>query len=245
MEKLYYAIWKHDGETEAALNARLLGPVREKLTRLGVERLKINVIDEHVAAAPLYTPSVRPQPAATVQFWLNAAHARPPYEAVLQDAAPRIAGWSVVESVVLPNRVAVPDGTRTRGFCQIAFITRLPQMPQEGFLDVWLDSHTANGVATQDTFYYCQNVVLRALTPGAPHWAGIVDECYPIEALTDPHVYWKSGGSDAVRDAHIKTEIDSSHRFIDMRQVNVLMTSEYRFGGWHDADRGWHERTAD
>jgi len=62
MEKLMYAVWRRDDESNDALNGRLLGLVREQLLELGAERLKINVIDERVAHAALYTPALRPSP---------------------------------------------------------------------------------------------------------------------------------------------------------------------------------------
>jgi len=242
MEKLVYALWKSDAETLAAFNEGLLGPVRARLTELGLERLKINIVDEPVAGAPLYPASVRPLPSAMVSFWLNSAHVRRPYEAVLEQAAPRIAGWSVVESTVLPYRGTAGGDARTPGFSQIAFLTRLPLIAPDGFLADWMERHTQIGVETQDTFFYCQNIIVRALTPGAPGWAGIVEECYPIEALTDPLVYWKAGGSEAVGQQNMKREMESCERFLDMSQVNVILTGEYRIGGWRDADRGWAER---
>lgn len=242
MEKLIYALWKSDAESQEDFNHSLMGAARQRLAGLGLDRLKINITDARVAAAALYSPAVRPLPNALVSFWVNSSHVRRPYETVLEDIAPRIAGWSAVESTVLPNSEKVDDGVPTRGFSQIAFLTRLPQVPHEGFLSIWLDSHTQVGVETQDTFYYSQNIFLRALTAGVPAWSGIVEECYPIEALTNQHVYWKSGGSEALLQSNMKREIDSCERFLDMTQVNVLMTSEYRFGGWCDAERGWHQR---
>jgi len=193
------------------------------------------VVDDAVAAgAKMRFETLKPMPCAMVSFWLNAAHAKAPYEAVLQDAAPRIAGYAVSESVVLPIADPTPDGVRIRGFSQIALFQKLPGITREGFLHIWMKDQTVVGPETQDTFYYGQNIVIRALTPGAPPLDGIVDECYPIEAMTDHLVYWKANGSEETYKANLKREMDNVARFLDGDSVSAFISSTYRFGGWSD-----------
>ena len=235
MEKLIYLLWNDAGKKLADFNAELLGPVGRQLVAQGAQRLQIHVVDDAVApGAKLRLEKMRPMPAAVVSFWLNAAHARGPHEAVLEAAAPRIAGYAVAESVVLPIAETYPDGERVHGFSQIALFRKLPGIAYEGFLEIWMRDQTVVGPATQDTFYYGQNIVIRALTVGAPPLDGIVDECYPIEALTDHLVYWKAGGSEEVFQAHLKREMDNVARFLDGDNVSAFVTSTYRFGGWSD-----------
>ncbi len=83
-------------------------------------------------------------------------------------------------------------------------------------------------------FYYGQNIVVRALTNGAPPLDGIVEECYPIAALTDHLVYWRANGSEETFRANLKREMDNVARFIDADSTTVFVTSQYRFGGWTD-----------
>jgi hypothetical protein len=88
MEKLIYLLWKETGTAVADFNAALLGPVQRKLTALGAQRLQMHVVDDAVApGAKLRLETMKPMPAAMVSFWLNAAHARDPYEPVLEEAA--------------------------------------------------------------------------------------------------------------------------------------------------------------
>src|SRR5208337_2418104 len=101
------------------------------------------------------------------------------------------------------------DGVRTRGFSQIAVFRKLPGITREGFLQIWMRDQTKVGAETQDTFYYGQNIVVRALTNGAPPLDGIVEECYPIAALTDPLVYWRANGSQELFRANLKRELDN------------------------------------
>lgn len=234
MEKLIYALWKGP-EDYAASNARLLGPLREKLTALGADRLQFNVVDDTVAAgAGLRQENLRPGPAALVSFWLNSSHIRGPFEKALEAEAPRIAGYAVTESTVLPITDRQPEGARTRGFSQIALIQRPPRVTHEEYLDTWLGSHTQVGVETQSNFYYCQNIVNRVLTAGSPLWASIVEECFPLEGMTDPQVFYDAVGDEAKYQERFTRMMSSCGRFIDVDKIDVMITSEFRFGGWAD-----------
>lgn len=239
MEKLIYAIWKKDDEPYETLNERLLGRAQERLVALGLDRLKINVIDDHVQGATLYSPSLRPPPVAMVSFWINSSYFRRLFEEILSSVASRIAGYSVLESTILPYRTPAPDGQRSNGFSQISFVVKSQDISQERFLDIWLDSHTKVAVETQATHYYTQNIVLRALSPDAPLCHGIVEEGYSIEALTDPLIYWDARGSDERRKQNYDREMASCGRFLDLTQIDVIVTSEHRFGTWHDLSQGW------
>ena len=237
MEKIIYVLWKPDSQPIEQFNAMLLGNVRDRLLSLPVDRLQINIVDEAVAAgAPLRAEPVQPAPTAMVAFWLNAAHERSPVEAILNSIAPRIAGYAVAESTVLPNTETPDADGRVRGFSQLAFLFKLPGITREGYMEIWMRDQTRVGVETQDTFYYCQNIITRVLTPGAPAWDGIVEECYPIEAMTDPLVFWKANGSEEVYKANYAREMANVARFLDLPNVSVLITSAYRPGGWKDAD---------
>ena len=236
MEKLVYVLWTRDGETDETLGRNLVGPVREKLVRAGVERLQVNVSDTAVAAGEgLRQRNIRPAPSALVSFWLNSAHIRAPYENALREVCGRLAGYAVSESTVLPNKETFPDGTRVHGFAQIALIARPPRLTQDAYLDVWLKSHTHVGVETQSNFYYCQNIVCRPLTYDAPPLASIVEERFPIGALADQELFYDAAGNPEKYEKNLKRMMDSCSRFVDFDRIDVMVTSAYRFGGWADA----------
>jgi hypothetical protein len=239
MEKLTYLLWHDAQEPGSAFNNRLLRELSGELQALGAARLSINVVDEAVAAgAHLRQENTRPPPSAQVSFWLNSAHVRAPLETALQAAAPRIAGYAVTESTALPNATVEPDGTRTAGFSQIALITKPPRLTYDGWLEIWLRDQTRIAVETQSTFYYCQNIVNRRLTHGAPDWHAIVEEGFPIGALTDPEIFFAASGDPAKYRANLDRMMQNCHRFLDFDKIDVIMTSEYRFGGWTDLERG-------
>jgi len=239
MEKLTYVLWRDAQESESSFNSRLQRELSAELLALGAARLSVNLVDDAVApGAHLRQENTRPMPSALVSFWLNSSHVRAPLEAALRRAAPRFAGYAVTESTALPNTEPVPEGTRTLGFAQIALITKPPRLTYEGWLEIWLRDQTKVAVETQSTFYYCQNIVNRRLTHGAPDWHAIVEECFPIEALTDPQAYFAAAGDPARYQENLDRMMKNCGRFLDFDKIDVIMTSEYRFGGWTDLDRG-------
>lgn len=233
MEKLVYLIWKGH-EDIGALNQRLLGEARRKLTALGAWRLQINVADDTVApGAVLCQQNLRPGPSAMVAFFVNSSLIRKPFEDVLEDAAPRIGGYAVTESTVLPITEPTPDGTRMHGFSQLAFIQKPPRITREAYLDVWLHSHSKVAVETQSTYYYSQNIVNRVLTAGAPDLLSIVEEGFPLEAMTDPLAFYAASNKAEYEERYDRM-MTSCGRFVDMDKIDVLVTSLFRFGGWFD-----------
>ena len=52
-------------------------------------------------------------------------------------------------------------------------------------------------IETQSTFGYVRNEIVRALTPDAPRWHAIVEENFPLGALTDPAVFYDAAGDPA------------------------------------------------
>ena len=236
MEKLFYALWAPDGVDSATFGAQLLESTGARLRERGAERVKLNSVDAAVApGAHLRQENMQPSVSAVVSFWLNSAHFRAPFEAELQAVAARIAGYVVSESVPIPNVADVPaDGQRTAGFNQIAFLQKPPRLTHGGWLTHWMGHHTMVAVETQSNFYYCQNIVQRPLTHGAPDWHGFVEECFPAEAMTDPQVFFNAAGDPAAFDTNLQRMMDSCHAFIDFDRIDVILASEYRLGGWRD-----------
>ena len=239
MEKLCYAVRRREGEDRRVFNARQLGPVRAELLNLGVQRLKIGVQDTALGPGDSLYPEARNgAPDALVSFWLDSAYRRGPAEAVVAANAGWMAGYQVLESTALPVRETKGDGARDEGFTQIAFFSGLKSLSRAEMLSIWLDDHTAVAIHTQSTFQYRQNVVVRALTPSAPAWDCIVEESFPLAALTDPQVYFDGGGREDRVAANHGRLMQSCARFIDFATMKLLLCSDFRFGGWSDAAGG-------
>ena len=232
MEKLCYALWRAHDETPERFNARLLGELGPALPKVGAQDVKICVADAEVAPGAGLSPDFRLRaPQAMVSFWVDSAYYRAAAEDALGGSTGRLAGFSVLESAVMPTPDPRMDGRRAAGFTQIAFFTGRPDLSRSELLAVWLDEHTAVAIETQSTFAYVQNVVVRPLTPDAPAWTCIVEETFPLEALSDQSVFFDAEGSPSRLAENYGRLMQSCARFIDFETIQLLVSGEYRFGG--------------
>ena len=122
-----------------------------------------------------------------------------------------------------------PVGARAAGANLVTCINRLPGLSDAEFIDRWNNEHRKVALETQSTTAYVRNAVVRALTPGAPVRDGIVEETFPIEALTDPHV-WYDCTSDEEYQKRLARMMDSVNAFLDMGPLISVPMSEYYLG---------------
>jgi EthD domain len=233
MEKVAYLLWKAEAASSDAFRDQLLRPAAEELLAAGALKLQINVSDSEVApAAPMRLMNTRPLPDALVTLWLHTHLDRKGAESALSAAAPRIAGYLVLESEPIVNtQQRAREGERTPGYSQLALIQRPPRLDAEHWLQIWQGTHTAVAKETQSTFRYVQNRVVQPLTYGAPRFDAIVEECFPAAAMTSQHAFYDAVGDDAKLDANRKRMLESSGRFIDFDRIDVVPTSEYVITG--------------
>ncbi|TXH05908.1 MAG: hypothetical protein E6R07_03640 [Nevskiaceae bacterium] len=232
MEKVVYLVWRDPKEDVDPFAARLRGDLAARLRALPTLRgLQLNVADAAVAAGSgLRQTFLDPPPDAVLQVWVDSAIAplRQPVDAAIAAATARHAAYLVTESRPLRNRQHPPQpGQRTEGFAQIALLRKPARLSYGQWLDVWHNSHTQIAIDTQSTFEYAQNVVVRPLTAGAPPLDAMVEECFPLAALTDPLTFFDAPGDKAKFEANLKIMMDSVHRFIDMGTIDVMPTSQY------------------
>ncbi len=231
MEKLAYVLWKPAGQASDALAKRLLGETADALERLGARRLRISVADEHVAAgAGVCVGQMDPPKSALVTFWLEASQDAAPFEAELTARDGKLAGYLVVESrPIVYERPDAPRGERTPGFNSVSCIEPRDGLPYDEFLRHWYDVHRQVASETQSTFAYVRNEIVRPLTPDAPPWAAIVEEAFPIGALTDPAVFYDALDSEERLDENRRRMIESCMAFLALDRVESHPMSEYVF----------------
>ncbi len=237
MEKLFYALWPPATPTQAF--ATCLRALHEPLAKLNARRIRVGVPDVPPPAEDPYADMRRTAPTGFVSFWLNTTHDRAAAEALIREAAPRLAGYAVAESTVLPNTEPA-RGQREPGFLQVCGFAALPGLTRAALWKAWLEDHTAVAVETQSTVFYNQNVVIRPLTDAAPAWDAIVEERFPSEALNDRATYFASGGDPGRMAANIARMGESCARFIDFTTITLMNCGEYRYGGWSDLTQSAH-----
>lgn len=226
MEKIIYTLLASNQFEPADLAA--------KLRQLGGAKIRINLRDKAVEpAAPLAQQRGDTLPHAVVQFWLPTAN--PAFRAAADDVISEFSSdyhaWLVSEATIIANEMHIPvGGTRTNGFAQIAFLTLPAGMGWNQWRKIWRDGHTQVAIDTQSNFEYVQNLVVEPLTDNAPPFVGIVEECFPPEAMTDPPTFFNATDDKEKFTRNLAAMMASCERFITPGTIDVFATSQYDFG---------------
>jgi hypothetical protein len=219
----------HAGALDEVLRGHDL---RVALREAGAHRLQVNVDDADVAAAPLRFGPGTPI-TAVVSVWIDQGATGSPVDAaaaavvtIVLAVDPTADGWRVEERVPIPPP-EVADGDRVDALANLAFLRRPSDMSPGVWRSDWLDRHTTVAIETQGTFGYVQNPVTEAVTEGAPDVAGIVEELFPMAAMTDSHAFYGSGGDDAELQRRFTRLMESVARFGADKDLDLVPTSRY------------------
>ena len=218
--KFIYALW---GES---LDSKLSAPsLHETLRTAGATRLHVNVDDADVAPAKLRITSFDTPVRAVVTVWVD--HEPAEVSRVLTDISERSAGWEVEERTPL---VPPPteQGERTPGLAQIAFLRIPADLDEAEWRHRWQDLHTTVAIEAQSTLGYTQNRVLRPIL-GDERVDAIVEELFPIEAMTSLHAFYGSDGDDAELQRRLDRMMKSVTSFGADRDLDAVPTSRYVF----------------
>lgn len=206
---------------------RIRGPVAEELLDLGLPGLAVNVAD--VPDALMRLTTLDPPASAVVNLWTQQYYGAQAQAALalLAAEADAMAAYLVTESTPMPP----PDpggGQPTPGLANVALLRRPAELDQASWLRIWHLHHTPVAIATQATFGYTQNVVVRALTRDAPVVDAIVEELFPAAAASDPHV-WYGARDDADLADRLARMLASVAAFGADRNIDTVPTSRYVF----------------
>jgi hypothetical protein len=220
MEKVVYALW---GAQEGLVDEA--GP---RLLALHPRGVTVNVVDPEVDMSA--TVAVRDDGVeATVGLWLDCLDDRGPYEAVLESAADRVAGFLVTESVPLAySDRPWPDATRSPGIKQLTMFDRRADIDDAQFFARWHGSHTPLTFEIHPVCLYVRHAVVRPVTDDAPRWRGIVEEGFPVvQDLTDPMRYFGADGSPDVLSRNVQRVLEDVGTFLDLESVESYAMAEY------------------
>ncbi len=238
MEKVIYLVWRDPGMKAGQFADKLRQDLAQRLLALGARGVQVNVQDAAVApAAGLRMINTRPQPEAMISVWVDSAvdALRTPYDKAVACDVQGMAAYLVSESVPIRNTLHPPQpGQRTEGWAQVALLARPARLAPETWRDIWQNSHTQIAIDTQSTFLYVQNLVTRVLTYAAPVYDAIVEEGFPVAAMTDPRCFFDAVGDAAKFKRNTQAMMDSCQRFIDRDRIDVLPTSQYVIRGFGD-----------
>jgi hypothetical protein len=227
VEKVMFLLMDGDPSLGPTLRTETVRAIRDA----GGKRIQVNVTDPSLGPPFGVDPQAGdPQVTAAVSAWVNTAEGVR-LDTTLPAGGPSSSwlGYLVSEAEPLPNTTARPgpDG-RVPGFAQLVPL-RVPAGLSWGeWRRRWQGSHTSIALATQAIFRYVQNVVVRPLTARATTYVAIVEECFPLAAASDLHVFFDAVGDDAKLARHMAAMSESCDRFMD-GVAPVAWTTEYLF----------------
>jgi len=225
MEKVIVLL--RDSRADDDWVARMCGPVAGALLDLGLPGLTINVRDAPVRNAVMTLTTLDPPVQGVVSLWTDQHYGAQVDRAlaVLRPHTRQMAAYLVTESVPMKAPAGLP-GQRTPGLANIALLRRPTEMDEATWLTRWLIEHTPVAIATQSTFAYTQNYVVRALTPDAPAISAIVEELFPITAVRSLHAFFGAGDDTALAERMGKM-IASTSAFGANQNVDTVPTGRY------------------
>jgi hypothetical protein len=195
---------------------------RDELGAAGVDELQVNVHDDAVAAGLAIQHLEHPiETVVSTSGGFGADILR-----ILSDPLGDLVGWEVDVRQPLPPPL-VPDGVRADTLANLAFIRRPRELSYDAWLRHWHGPHTQVAIQTQATFGYVQNRVVRPLTPETPQVDAIVEELFPMAAVTDMHAFYGSDGDDAELARRMTTLLESVSVMGADRRIDLVPTSRY------------------
>jgi hypothetical protein len=98
----------------------------------------------------------------------------------------------------------------------------------EEWLTFWHTKQSPMSEAVQPRCRYVRNMVVRPLEDGNPPWKGIVEEAWPsAEHVTDPMLFYCSGGDPEVMNQNITTMLDHVMKLTDLSTLRSMTMSEW------------------
>lgn len=209
--------------------AQLRTRVADQLLDTGLPGLTINVRDAPVRDSLMTLTTLDPPVVAVVSLWTQQYYGDQVDTAVKLLAAEgdSVHAYLVTESVPMPPPPTEP-GHRTDGLANVALLRRPADLDEATWLHRWHRNHTQVAIDTQATFGYTQNTVVRPLTPDAPAISGIVEELFPLPAVSDVHAFFGAADDDDLAD-RMRRMVASTEAFGASTNIDTVPTSRYPF----------------
>ena len=215
--RLIAALWDTDADAPRGQRAS------ESLAAQGVTRLQVNVADDAARGGLAMNHYRRPIEAVVAVTGGDVAAVLDELDSV----AGEVQAWEA--ALRAPLDPALPTGERVDALANIAFLRHPEELAYDEWRRRWLDEHTRVAIDTQATFGYYQNIVSRPLTDGAVGVDAIVEELFPMGAITDQHFFYGSGGDEAELRRRQTLMLESVVRIGAERAIDLVPTSRYDY----------------
>jgi hypothetical protein len=204
----------------------LIDPRLVKLAQeAGASTLQVNIADAPVEAG--FRVSTLDPPADAVVVLTGDVDCRQMEEALRERADVVRGWWTEVETPIPPPDS--PQGERLDALAAVAILRRPAGIAEDEWLRIWREEHTPLALEVQASLGYVQHRVVDTAVEGSPDVAAVVEEHFPMAAVTDQHAFYGTGGDQDELDRRVTAMAQSIRRFGADRALDVLPTSRYRW----------------
>ena len=235
MEKLVYLVWDRPSRSGADVRSQFLDDLAPRLLALEPRGLQMDLDDDAADVRSMVpVPNDELPVRALVSIWLDAHDTRGAFEAVLDGAGIRRAGYLVTESLYRDygdNEHAAPrdwpDGQRSPGIITLSVFDKPVGTSDETFYGHWYGHQSPMSEWVQPRTRYVRNAVARAITPGAPTYRAIVEEAWATpETVTDLNTFFGATDPSELGE-RIRIMLDSTKLLYNPDTMRNYTLSEY------------------
>lgn len=235
LHKLVYLLWPIKGQEKKKTREILLGDLSSRIIGSGAVRLTMDIDDPEAdmrsPAPKLYSGEPI---CALLNVWVEDMNSRKNIEDMLRYAGFRLAGYLVEESIFTEyggNRHAGPrdwpDGRRSPGITLVTLMERPKRLGRDEWIRQWHGTMSPVSEEIQPRTRYVRNLVVEAITPGAPPFEGIVEEAWPSKRhVSNPFLFY---GADNIWQlaGNMCRILKAVRSFLDLRRIRTTPMSEY------------------
>lgn len=235
MDKVIYILWDARDQDRPQRQRILLQEVVPRLLQGETARLTVYIVDQEANVKPPSPFHPGERLCAEISIWLSDVERHTACEDILRSAGFRFAGYLVEESIYTEyggNRHSGPrdwpDGQRSPGIVSINLMERPARLSREEWIRRWHGRMSAVSEAIQPRTRYIRNVVIRALTPDAPPYEGIVEEAWPsARHVTNPFFFYGAGRNPLKLVWNMVRVMRTVMHVFELTRIRTTMTSEY------------------
>ena len=232
MKKTVILAWDPRRRSGAELRVTFLDRCAPALLAAGVSQLWMSVADDRVTvASPNPFPLFERRICAVVNAFSDTER---DLTEPLRAQGFEVASYDVEQSLYtdygdndLVGPRDWPDGSRSPGVTAVSLLERPASLNHDEWIRRWHGRMSEVSGAIQPRTRYVRNVVLAPLSPDAPPYEGIVEECWPSEGhVSSLYLFYGANNAwELVR--NMGRIVAAVMNFTRLWRVQTVMMSEY------------------
>lgn len=239
MKKLIYLLWDATEMTPEQRRIRLLNEAAPQILELKPAGLQINICDDFATTpSPAPTPLFSEPFTAQLNLWLDDEQdIDTATQDILRKAGFQLNAYSAEEWLYTdygehhhPDAAAArdwPDGERSPGILAVTLLRKPARLSKDEWMRRWFGRQSPMSEKMQPRARYVRHVIDQALTPGAEHIDGLVEEDWPSsEHVTDLKRFYGANNWLGVA-KNMSIMLHSVTRILNLFNITTVMMSEY------------------